>query len=79
MKVDLSSLAAIQDITNQSTQQATQSSTTTSTANASSDRTTLSSDSASVQSLVAKVLAFPSVRQDKVDAHRPRQQRRITH
>ncbi len=70
MKVDISSLAAIQEIIHHSTKQATQSTSPTSSSTVSEDRTTLSSDSGTVQSLVAKVLAFPSVRQDKIDALR---------
>jgi negative regulator of flagellin synthesis FlgM len=70
MKVDLSSLASIQDVSSKSTKPSTTATSTTSTSTVSEDRTTLSSDSASVQSLVAKVLAFPSVRQDKIDALR---------
>jgi flagellar biosynthesis anti-sigma factor FlgM len=69
MKVDLNASALIQQTTTLGTKQAPQSSIA-SYRPVTGDRTTLSSDSASVQSLVAKVLAFPSVRQDRVTALR---------
>jgi flagellar biosynthesis anti-sigma factor FlgM len=68
MKVDLNASAAVQQTTTFNTKPAPKS--LDNVVSLTGDRTTFSSDSTSVQSLVAKVLTFPSVRQDRVDALR---------
>jgi negative regulator of flagellin synthesis FlgM len=71
MKIDLSGITALQETATQNTRQAAKSTTTTATTESStSDRTTFSSDTVSVQSLVGKVLSFPPIRQDRVAALR---------
>lgn len=69
MKIDLSGPVTSQLLAERSTKQVTQGSPDIS-QRATEDRTTLSADSTSVNSLASQVLRSPEIRQEKVDAFR---------
>lgn len=67
MKIDLNTVVASQLPTSRGTKQASSDGAVDS-ANVAVDRTTFSTDSASVHSLAKQALSSPEIRQDKVDA-----------
>jgi flagellar biosynthesis anti-sigma factor FlgM len=70
MKVDLNVAAVMQQSADRTTRQISTAEAPETQSPISQDRTTLQSDAASTKPLVAKVLSFPPVRQNRVDALR---------